>query len=272
MALSPLIERYDQLILDLDGCVWIGPEPIPGSIEAIAALRAAGKRIVFATNDPRHSAEDFVRKLWSLGAQASPADVVTVGGAVQHLLATTRPNRTAFVIGTEVMVEHVRSAGLRVLNGTDLASRAEVVIVAGTDRVTYDDLRNAALSVRRGADLIGTSRDPTYPMPDGPWPGTGALLAAVETAAERRGVTVGKPEPQLFATALDRLGDGRTLVVGDRLDTDIAAAAAARLDSALVLTGGTSAEQAAQASERPEGEPRPSIVAASLAELVNGSP
>ncbi len=102
-------------------------------------------------------------------------------------------------------------------------------------------------------------------MPEGPWPGTGALLAAVEYASEREGAIVGKPEPQLFHTALDRMGPAPTLVVGDRLDADVAAAARAGLDAALVLTGGTSAEQAAAAEE-----PRPKLVAASLAELVLG--
>ena len=85
-------------------------------------------------------------------------------------------------------------------------------------------------------------RQPTYPQPDGLWPGTGAILAAVEVASERTAEIVGKPQPQLLFTALDRLGDGRTLVVGDRVDTDLAAAAAAKLDAALVLSGGTPRE------------------------------
>jgi ribonucleotide monophosphatase NagD (HAD superfamily) len=100
-------------------------------------------------------------------------------------------------------------------------------------------------------------------MPDGLWPGTGAILAAVETASGREAAIVGKPQPQLFLTALDRLGDGRTLVVGDRLDSDVAAAAAARLDAALVLTGETTREEAEAAED-----PKPVTIAASLAELV----
>jgi HAD superfamily hydrolase (TIGR01450 family) len=265
MSLTPFVNQYDQLILDLDGCVWIGPEPIPGSVEAITALRESGKRIAFVTNDPRHAGEDHVQKLWRIGLRASLADVVTVGAAMQHLLAETRRGRTAFVIGTEPFMRHVADAGLRILNGTDLASRAEVVLVAGTDALQYDDLRNAVLALRRGADFLATSRDPTYPMPDGLWPGTGAILSAVEVGSGRTAAIVGKPEQQLFLTALDRLGDGRTLVVGDRLDSDVAAAAKARLDSALVLTGGTTREEADAAKD-----PRPNRVAASLAELVLG--
>ena len=195
--------------------------------------------------------------------------MVTSGGAMQHLLAETRSGRTAFVIGTEAMRRHVHDAGLKVMNGTDLASRAEVVVVAATEQFTYDDLRTASLAVRRGADLLTTSRDPTHPVPEGLWPGTGALLAAVETASDTRAALVGKPEPQLFLTALDRLGEGRTLVVGDRLDSDVAAAAAAGLDAALVLSGGTTREQA-DASARKADAPRPVEVAEDLASLVDG--
>ena len=265
MALSPLVARYDQLIIDLDGCVWVGDRAVDGSVEAIERLRGAGKRIAFATNNSRRTGEDYVRKLWGIGVQASLADVVTVGGAMQHLLAETRHGMTAFVIGTEAMFGHVADAGLKLMNNTDLATRAELVIVAGTDEVTYDDIRVASLALRRGADFLATGRDPTYPMPDGLWPGTGAVLAAVETASGREATIVGKPEPQLFLTAVERLGEGRTLVVGDRLASDVEAARRAQLDAALVLTGDTSAEEAAAAAE-----PRPVAVADSLLALVSG--
>jgi HAD superfamily hydrolase (TIGR01450 family) len=262
VALSPLATRYDQFILDLDGCVWIGGEPTPGAVEAISELRASGKRLAFATNDPRSATEDYVTRLWGLGVQASLADVVTVGGALQHVLADTRSGRTAFVVGTAPLRKHVADAGLRVLNGTDLASRAELVVVAGTEELVYDDLRNATLAVRRGAELIATGRDPIYPQPDGDWPGTGAIVAAVEYATGKTAQIVGKPEPQLFLTALDRLGEGKTLVVGDRLDADVAAAGRVPLDAALVLTGGASRD------ELDGAEPQPVAVADNLAALV----
>src|SRR5881392_1493891 len=185
MALTPLLGGYDQVILDLDGCVWIGPDAIPGSVDAIGAIREAGLRLAFVTNNSWYSGEDQVAKLWGMGVQASLADVVTVCGAMQLLLAETRQGRTAFVLGSEPMFRHVRDAGLRILNGTDLASRAEVVVVGATFDLTYDDLKNASLAARRGADFLATGRDPTYPMPDGFWPGTGSILVAVESASGR---------------------------------------------------------------------------------------
>ncbi|MBA3262807.1 MAG: HAD-IIA family hydrolase [Thermoleophilaceae bacterium] len=262
MPLTPLAARYDQFILDLDGCVWVGGEPTPGAVEALEELRAAGKQVAFATNNAFDSGEDLVAQLWKIGVRASLSDVVTVGGAMQHMLAETHTGRTAFVIGTSSMFRHVGDAGLKVLNATDLASRAEVVVVAGTTDLRYDDLRNAIQAVLRGADLLATARDPTYPQPDGPWPGTGSILAAVEYGSGRTAEIVGKPEPQLFLTALDRLGDGATLVVGDRIGSDLAAASAAGLDAALVFSDGT------DRAELDSFEPQPVGVAETLAELL----
>ncbi len=141
------------------------------------------------------------------------------------------------------MHRHVTDAGLKLMNGTDLASRAEVVVVSGTDDVHYSDLRDATLAVGRGAEFLATGRDPTLPMPDGHWPGTGAILAAVETAIGPHG----RDRRQALARACSRRrstgwATARTLVIGDRLDSDIAAAAAAGLDGALVLSGGGPSE------------------------------
>jgi len=269
VELSDIARRYDGFVLDLDGCVYVGGEATPGAPEAIRALREAGKGVVFATNDPRHVVEDYVRRLWGVGVRASTSDVVTVGAATQHLLAETRSGESAFVIGTAAMCRHVADAGLEVVNGTDLASRASVVVVGGTDDLCYDDLRHATLSLRSGAAFVAAGRDSTYPMPDGLWPGTGAIVVALEYASDRTAEVVGKPEPGLIRTAVDRLRVERVLVVGDRLDADVAAAHAAGLDAALVLTGATTREEGERALEDATGEvPRPLAVADSLAELV----
>lgn len=265
--LSPLVAGYDHVLLDLDGCVWVGDAPTPGAADALAALRSAGRGIAFVTNDGRHSVEEFVRKLWGLGMRASQEEVVTVGGALQFLLAERHgANRSpAVVIGSPSIHRHVEAAGLRIVNGTDFVSRAEVVVVSGHERFGFGELRDATTAVLRGADLIATSRDPTYPTADGLWPGTGALVAAVETATGRHAMTIGKPEAGLVHAALDRLGPGRALFVGDRLDTDLAAALNAGIDGAVVLTGSTTRSQADAA------DPAPVAVAETLADLVFGA-
>ena len=125
-----------------------------------------------------------------------------------------------------------------------------MVVVAGHDDLRFDDLTAAIQAVIGGAEMIASCRDRTFPADDGLSPGTGAIVAALEYATQRTAIAVGKPEPQIFLTALDRLEGGRTLVVGDRLESDLAGAAAAGLDGAIVLTGVADRAQA-QAAEDP---------------------
>jgi HAD superfamily hydrolase (TIGR01450 family) len=260
--LSPAVRSYDHVLLDLDGCLWLGEEAIPGAIDAVTALRDAGKSIVFLTNDVRNAPEGFVSKLWRLGFRASLDEVLSAGAAVQFTLAE-RPGGTAYVVGSQALVDHVAEAGWRVVNHTEFAPRADIVVVAAHDDLTFDELRLATQAVLRGAELIGATRDATFPMPDGPWPATGAIIAALEAATGRAAdAIIGKPEPPMYAAARDRLGPGRVLAVGDRLEIDVEGARRAGIDQALVLTGGTTRAEAEAA------EPRPTHVADSLATLV----
>jgi HAD superfamily hydrolase (TIGR01450 family) len=262
VAINPALRRYDQVLLDLDGCLWVGDDPLDGAPEAVTALREAGKDIAFLTNDVRHAPEEFVRKLWRLGFQAALDEVITVGATIQYLLSD-RGGGAAYVVGSQALIDHVAEAGLRIVNRTEFATRADVVIVAGHERFDYAELRIASQAVQRGAELIGLNRDRTYPMPDGPWPGSGAVLAAVETASGHKAdAIVGKPEPAMYEAAQDRLGEGKILAVGDRIDVDVIGAKRAGLDSALVLTGATAR------SEVDGAKPTPSHVADSLAALL----
>jgi HAD superfamily hydrolase (TIGR01450 family) len=263
VTLSALARGYDHFLLDLDGCVWVGDDVVPGTVKAVAELRRAGKRVAFVTNNARRAGEEFVRKLWSLGIQASLEEVVTVGGALQHVLAERYAGSTAVVIGSPAIHRHVIDAGLRIVNGSDFITRAQVVVVAGHDGFDYDELREAMQALRSGAALLGANRDPSFPMPGGYWPGTGAILAAVEVAADATAETFGKPEPGLFLTAVDRLGPGRALVVGDRVDTDLAGAHAAGLDGAVVLSGASTRAEAEAATD-----PAPVAIAGNLADLL----
>jgi HAD superfamily hydrolase (TIGR01450 family) len=240
----------------------VGDDACAGAADAVAALREGGASIAFLTNDVRHAPEEFVRKLWRLGFQAALGEVVTVGSVIQYLLSE-RNGGAAFVVGTQALVDHVAEAGMRIVNHTEFASRADVVVVGAHEALTYAEIRIAAQAALRGAELIGATRDATFPMPDGPWPATGAVLAAIETAAGRTADRVaGKPEPPMYEAARDRLGPGRCLAVGDRLEIDVLGARRAGMDSALVLTGGATRAQADGA------EPKPTLVAESLAALV----
>jgi HAD superfamily hydrolase (TIGR01450 family) len=265
VPITALVARYDHILLDLDGCVWVGDEATAGAVAAVSAVRAAGKGIAFVTNDTQLSTEEYVRKLWRLGFKASLEEVVTAGGALQYVLAQRFAGAAAVVIGSPAIHAHVEAAGLRVANGTTFASRADVVVVAYHPRFDYPELRDAAQAALRGAYVLGLNRDATFPMPDGPWPGSGAIVAAVETASGRTATIVGKPEPTLVQTALDRLGPGRALMVGDRVDADLGAAHAAGIDGAIVLTGASDRASAEAASD-----PRPVAIAARLETLVLG--
>ena len=264
VPLSPRLAGYQNVILDLDGCVYVGDTLVPGADAAIAALREHGAGIAFVTNDARRAPEEYVRKLWGLGIQASIAEIVSVGAALQHVLAE-RPRATTYVVGSPAVFRHVADSGQRIVNGTAAEEAAELVVLAGHDELRFAELRTATRAVLAGAELLAAGRDATFPTPDGPSPGTGALVAAVEYATGIRARSVGKPEAQPFLTALDRLGTGPTLVVGDRLDSDLAGATAAGLDGAIVLSGTTDATAAAAARD-----PAPVAVAATLRELVLG--
>jgi glycerol-1-phosphatase len=188
---------------------------------------------------------------------------VTSGAALQFVLAERRDGGAAFVIGSQALVDHVADAGLRIVNNTEFATRADLVVVGGHEGFDFRELRIATQAVLRGAELIGVTRDRTFPMPDGPWPGSGAVLAAIETAAGRDADRIaGKPEPAMYAAARDRLGAGRCLAVGDRIEVDVVGAQRAGIDAALVLTGGVTHAEANAA------DPPPTLVAESLASLV----
>jgi HAD superfamily hydrolase (TIGR01450 family) len=262
-VLSALIKRYDHVLLDLDGCVRIGREPTDRAAEAIDALRAAGKGVAFITNDSALTPEELVRTLWSMGMRASLEEVVTVGSAIQFVLASRPQWRTAFVIGPDAVWRHVQDAGVTIVNATELPRPADVVVVTGTRTLSFEDLKGATQAILAGADLLSGGRDRTFPMPDGPWPGTGAVVAAIEWATEREAEVVGKPDPGIFRSALDRLGPGRALMIGDRIDSDLAGAHAAGIDGALVLTGVTTRQQAQEATD-----PRPVAIGDTLADLV----
>ena len=246
-------DRFDGYLIDLDGTVWVGSRPVPGAPEAIGALRSAGKAIVFVTNDSRASAAGLAERLRTIGIAAAPEDVLTAGAVTARLAAEScGPSGAAFVIGSPALHEEVAEAGLRLAAGEEGVG-ADAVVVALHTEFSYAELRTATLALAGGAKLFATNREPGLPMPDGTWPGTGAILAAVEYASGATAIVGGKPERHLFEEGRRLLGGAaRVAVVGDGLASDIGGGAGAGLATILVLTGNASREQAETASPRPD--------------------
>ena len=272
----PLADAFDGLLVDLDGVVWVGRDPVPGSPETLAALLAAGKRIVFVTNNPGRHPATYAERLRALGVEVDESQVVTAGMVVARMAAAAADGGGgAFVIGARSLHEMVAAAGVPLLEGED-GRRARVVVVAGHRGFDYEELLTAKLALDGGAALLATSHDPTMPMPGGEWPGTGAVLAAVETASGRTAEIAGKPERHLFEMALEAIGCGslstddvqeeprleRVAMVGDRISSDVAGGRAAGLATILVLSG-TSTRADAEAAE-----PAPDHVLENLAGLL----
>jgi len=259
-----LADDFDGLLIDLDGVVWIGREPVPGAIETLAALLAAGKRIVFVTNNPAKFPAGYAERLRGLGVEVGEAQIVTAGMVAARLAREAAgPDGTAFVASREPLKEMVAAAGVAVLEG-EAGRGADVVVVSGHPHFDYAELLTAKRALDSGAALIGTSRDPTMPMPGGEWPGTGAVLAAVEIASGRTAEIAGKPERHLFEMALAALfaspgagGEmepvprGRVAMVGDRISSDIEGGRRAGLATILVRSG-TDSEDGAGAATRPD--------------------
>jgi HAD superfamily hydrolase (TIGR01450 family) len=248
----PLADRFDGLLIDLDGVVWIGREPVPGSPEALRALLDGGKRIVFVTNNPGRLPEAYVQRLRELGVEVGPEQIVTAGVAVAQLAGEAAgEGGSAFVIGAEPLQEMVAATGTRLLHG-DEAEEADVVVVSGHRGFDYGELKTAKFALDRGAQLFATSHDPTMPYPGGELPGTGAVLAAVEIASGKQATIAGKPERHLFELAKEVAGDGRLAMIGDRISSDIDGGRAAGLETILVLSGTSSREQAEAADPAPD--------------------
>jgi glycerol 3-phosphatase-2 len=258
----PLADQFDGLLVDLDGVVWIGREPIPGSTAALAALLAAGKQLVFVTNNPTKPPEAYAERLQGMGVEVGPERIVTAGMTAARLAGEAANGGGAFVIGYEPLKEMVAAEGAELLSG-EPAYAASVVVVSGHRGFDFEELLTAKRALDAGAALIATSHDPTMPMPGGEWPGTGAILAAVETATGRTATIAGKPERHLFDLARAQLGGAeRVAMVGYRVSSDIAGGRAAGLATILVLSGTTGEAEAGSA------DPAPDHLVANLAALL----
>lgn len=239
-------------ILDLDGVIWLGSQPIVGAADAVATLRAAREPLVFVTNNASTRVVDQEQKLAAMGIPAEGA-VVTAAVAGAQLLD---PSERVFVIGGPGLQEEVRLRGCEIV-----PDAACDVVISGLDRdFTYEALRIAGTAIRRGARWVLTNPDMTFPTPDGLEPGAGSIGAAIAATGGAEPIVAGKPEGAMVALLRDRLGPGG-IVAGDRPDTDGRFAAALGYRFGLVLSGVT------READLPV-DPEPTWVAGDLQGLV----
>jgi glycerol-1-phosphatase len=228
---STLAQDHDCLLLDLDGTVFRGHEPTAGAVETLAVVRS---RVLFVTNNASRGPAEVAQHLCAMGFMAKPDDIVTSAQSAARLLQEQlQPGAPVLIIGTDSLAAEVRRVGLKPVRQW---SDGPVAVVQGhSPQTSWPDLAEAALAIRGGALWVAANIDKTLPSERGLLPGNGAMVAALRTATDSKPQVAGKPEPTLLTDALAR-GKFRTpLVIGDRLDTDIAGANAAGLPSLLVL-------------------------------------
>jgi glycerol-1-phosphatase len=232
-----LLQQFDGLLLDLDGVVYLGSEPVPGAVSALERVQSDGNPVGYLTNNASRSATMVADQLTALGITCRPDQVVTAGEvAAEWLLNRWGPGAAVLVVGGDGLKEAVANCGLRVV--ARAADEPTAVVQGFGPDVGWRELAEASIAVRNGVYWVATNLDLTLPTPSGEALGNGALVTAVATAAGRQpDQVIGKPQPTIFQAAQGRWHLVRPLVVGDRLDTDIAGARAAGLASLLVLTG-----------------------------------
>jgi 4-nitrophenyl phosphatase len=244
--------RFAGLILDMDGVLYRGTQPLPGARELIPALRAAGLSFILLTNNSTLTAQDYSVKLVRMGIMVPPEAILTSGSATAIYLREHYPSGgRVYVLGEAGLVETLTQ-----MPGFRLDAEEPDFVIVGLDfKFDYDALRKACSAVRRGANFIATNSDATLPVEGGElWPGAGSLVAAVETCSGVAPTIIGKPNVTMAKMALDKLGlpDEQVLCVGDRLETDIAMGAAAGMKTALVLTGVSHREDIATSAVTPD--------------------
>ena len=258
-------------IFDLDGVLYLGDTAIPYAADAVRRLQDAGKQIYFLTNNSGKTRAEYRKKLADVNGLDVPESAIFTSAYATALYLKQRgaAGRSVFVIGEPgLAAELSASGGLIPMTEPDSAEVHDIdYVVVGIDRqFTYDKLRFAHAAITRGhAQFIATNRDATFPMEAGEIPGGGSLVASLATATGREPVTIGKPETHAYEAILDAAGvtAADSIMVGDRLDTDIAVGRRAGAGTVLVLTGVTSEEKAQAAPP----EWRPDRIIGDLREL-----
>jgi HAD superfamily hydrolase (TIGR01450 family) len=259
--------QHDVLLFDLDGVVYVGPHAVPGAVAAIAAASARGGRCCFVTNKASRTPEEVAQHLQDLGVDATAHDVVTSSQAGAGLVAERVDSGEVLAVGGRGVTEALRERGFDPVSAFDSGTVA-VMQGYGAD-VGWRDLAEATYAIRAGLPWIATNLDMTFPTPRGLAPGNGAMVGAVAAAVGRGPDAVaGKPEPALLLEAIRRTSALRPLMIGDRLDTDIAAGGRLGIETLLVMTGVCNDQQLLAA----QGDEIPTFACIDLSCIESGTP
>jgi 4-nitrophenyl phosphatase len=248
----------------MDGVVWKADSPIGDLASTFKRIRERGLKFVFATNNSTRTSEQYVERLRQFGVEIEPWQVITSSQAAAHAVAQKFPVGTkVFMIGEDGIQMALEEKGFEIVS-VENAAEAQAVVM-GIDRgINFDKVAEATLLVRGGIPFYATNTDATFPTPRGEIPGSGAWISIITTATGIEPIIAGKPYPFLMELSLEKLGAKKeeTLVVGDRLETDIAAGQSVGCPCALVLSGVSTQEEADQWT------PRVDLIAKDLASLI----
>ena len=259
-----MLSNIQSLIIDMDGVLWRDETPIGDLPDIFARIRERGLKFVFATNNGTKTPEQYIEKLAALGVTVEPWRVITSALGVARMVKGKIPSGASiFVIGGDGVKVALREQGFQIAS-VDQAENAQAVVMGIDREINFAKMREATLLVRRGIPFYATNPDKTFPTPRGEIPGAGAWISVIVTATGVEPVYAGKPFPFLMEMSLERLGTKKeqTLVVGDRLETDIAAGQAVGCPTALVLSGVSTRAQAEA------WKPAPSFIIQDLEALV----
>jgi NagD protein len=230
---------FKGFIFDLDGTVYLSDRLIPGADRVIRLLREGGRKVIFLSNKPIQTREDYAAKLTRLGIPTDPAEVINSTLVMIHYLKKEAPQARVFVVGEEPFVAELRRAGFVI---SDEPEKIDYVVVAFDRTFDYRKLNIAYQAIKRGAHFVATNPDRTCPVEGGEIPDCAAMIAAIEAVTLKKvEVIVGKPSPLIIQTALSvmELGPKDCILIGDRLETDIRMGRESGLATGLVLTGVT---------------------------------
>jgi HAD superfamily hydrolase (TIGR01457 family) len=240
------------VISDIDGVLWRGETPLPGVAEFFGDLRRRSIPFVLATNNATTTCEQIAGRLKGIGFVPRKQEVLTSAHAAASFLQREMPSGSSvLVVGEDALSSALERAGFRLVRH---ASEAAAVVAALDRHVTWEKLTEATVAIRNGAMFVATNLDPTFPSERGLLPGAGALIALLETATSCHPLLIGKPEPLLYLEALKTLKASaqETLVLGDRIETDIIGGQRAGMPTALLLTGVTTREVLAASPHKPD--------------------